>query len=119
MCEQKGKIGPFLYIEGTVVCDAVEPKALSPVGNLVKWASVPDFWNILYKSNRDYLGKNDTHFLRGEVVYNRLSKVFEMRIHPALNRLEMLRRIEAAYGLTGLPVKVVESEDFPWNPEQE
>lgn len=52
MKEPEGKVGPFFYLEDTVVSDSISKSEADNYGVCKTWSSHDQFWAVLGKSHK-------------------------------------------------------------------
>ncbi|WP_025436195.1 hypothetical protein [Peptoclostridium acidaminophilum] len=98
--EKEGKVGPFFYLEETVVSDSIRHSEADVYGVYKTWSSHDRFWTVLGKFLKQY--RNVEYFLypRGRVTYNTEKDIFYVYLNPILNTPQIVDKIVQEFNLS-------------------
>lgn len=99
MKEPRGKVGPFFYLEETVVSDSISTSEADNYGVCKTWSSHDIFWSVLGETHKQY--RNTEYFLfpRGRVTYNTEKNIFYVYLNPVLNTPQIVDKVVEEFHL--------------------
>ena len=99
MEENQGKVGPFFYLDGSVISDAMIHSKAENYGVFKTWSSHDKFWTILGKTKKQYQTVEYFIYPRGRVTYNTEKDIFYIYLNPNLKTAPILEKIRTEFNL--------------------
>ena len=97
----QGKVGPFFYLNETVVSDSITHDQAESYGVCKTWSSHEDFWKVLGKKHKPYQSVEYFIFPRGRITYNTVKDIFYIYLNPILNTPEIVSQVIQEFDLNG------------------
>lgn len=97
--KKEGKVGPFFYLEETVISDSINNSEADAYGVCKTWSSHDQFWTTLAKTHKQYQTVEYFLYPRGRVTFNMEKNVFYVYLNPVLNTPPIVEKIIEAFNL--------------------